>query len=66
MEWLQSIVEFVSSVGFPIAVCLICFWYINKQAESHKEETKKLTEVLENNTLAIQRLADKLEGLTNE
>ena len=39
---MQVVTQLISSVGFPIAVCLICFWYINKQEERHKEETAKL------------------------
>ena len=66
MEAIQPIIDFISSVGFPIAVCLICFWYINKQDIAHREENQKLTQVLENNTLAIQHLADKLEGISDE
>lgn len=65
MEWVQQIVELISRVGFPIAACLICFWYINKQQQQHAEETRQLRDVLENNTLAIQRLADKLEGMAD-
>lgn len=65
MGWVQQIVELISKVGFPIAACLICFWYINKQQQQHTEETCQLREVLERNTLAIQRLADKLEGVVD-
>ena len=58
----QTITTIISTVGFPIAVCLVCFWYINKQNERHKEETDKLTEALNNNTLVMQKLVDKLTG----
>lgn len=54
----------ITNVGFPIAVCLICFWYINKMQEQHKAETDKLAEALNNNTLVIQQLIDKLNGDT--
>ena len=55
-----AIAQVVSSLGFPIAVCLICFWYINKLEESHKNEVQKLTEALNNNTLMMQKLCDKM------
>lgn len=57
----QTVVNLISTVGFPIVVCLICFWYINKMQERHKEETDKLAEALNNNTLVMQKLIDNLD-----
>lgn len=56
----QSITTIITTVGFPIAVCLILFWYVNKIQEEHKAETNKLAEALNNNTLVMQQLVDKL------
>lgn len=56
----QAITNIITTVGFPIAVCLILFWYINKIQEQHKAETDKLAEALNNNTLVMQQLVDKL------
>lgn len=56
----QSITTVITTVGFPIAVCLILFWYINKIQEQHKAETDKLAEALNNNTLVMQQLVGKL------
>lgn len=58
----QTITNIITTIGFPIAVCLICFWYINKIQESHKAEIDKLSESLNNNTLVMQKLLDKLES----
>ena len=57
---IQSITTVITTVGFPIAVCLILFWYINKIQEQHKAETDKLAEALNNNTLVMQQLVGKL------
>ncbi len=59
---IQDILSIVTTVGFPIAVCLICFWYINKTEEAHKAEIDKLSAALNNNTLVMQQLIDKLEN----
>ena len=59
---IQDILSIVTTVGFPIAVCLICFWYINKNEEAHKEEVDKLSAAINNNTLVMQQLMDKLEN----
>lgn len=58
----QTVTTIISTVGFPIAVCLVCFWYINKMQEQHKAETDKLAEALNNNTLVMQKLIDNLES----
>lgn len=58
---LQTITNVITTIGFPIAVCLICFWYINKMQESHKSEIDKLSEALQNNTIVMQKLVDKLD-----
>lgn len=62
---ITEIIQAISTVGFPIAMCLILLWYINKQAEAHKEETTKFTEALNTNTLVLQKLCDTL-GIERE
>lgn len=61
-----SITQAISSLGFPIAVCLICFWYINKREEQNKAEIDKLSEAVNNNTLVMQKLVDRLGGDADE
>lgn len=56
----STVTQFVSTLGFPIAVCLICFWYINKREEQHKEEVSELSKAINNNTLVMQKLVDRL------
>lgn len=62
----NTVTQFISTLGFPIAVCLICFWYINKREEQHKEEVNKLSEAVHNNTLVMQKLVDRLGDVDNE
>ena len=54
------ILQAISSVGFPIVMCGILVWYMNKQAENHKTQVEKMTEALNNNTLALTRLEAKI------
>lgn len=69
---MSDIVSIISSVGFPIVACLGLGWYVkymtdqnNKEVadmrKEHQEEINKVTEALNNNTLALQKLCDKLE-----
>ena len=62
----NTVTQFISTLGFPIAVCLICFWYINKREEQHKEEVNKLSEAVHNNTLVMQKLVDRLGDVDDE
>ena len=62
---ITTVTQFISTLGFPIAVCLICFWYINKREEQHKEEVTELAKAINNNTLVMQKLYDKLDGDSN-
>lgn len=55
-----SITQIVSTVGFPIAMCVALLWYIKDVTDKHKQETEKFTEALNNNTLALQKLGDTI------
>lgn len=59
MESLQTVLEAVSTVGFPIVISLVLFWYINKKDEQHKEEIKSLKDSLDRNSSIL----DELKGL---
>lgn len=68
---MNDVVQIVSTLGFPIAMCIgACFFIkylfdsFTKQQEEmrkeHKEEVLKLQASLDNNTLALQKLIDKI------
>lgn len=67
----STIVQLIGSLGFPIAACCYMFYSLEKEREAHKEETRQITEThkeeltqitaaLQNNTIALQQLTDKL------
>lgn len=69
---MNEIVSVISAVGFPIVAAVACGMFVKWQYEQnakameevrkeHKEEVSKMTEALNNNTLALQKLIDKLE-----
>lgn len=55
-----SITTLISSVGFPIAACVAIWWKSNKDTEAHAEEVKSLSAAINNNTVALTQLVDKL------
>lgn len=58
----QVIIQSISTVGFPIVMCLLFMYYIKYVNDQHKDEINKLSESINNNTLVMQKLLDKLGG----
>jgi hypothetical protein len=69
---IQALLQAVSSVGFPIVCCGAMMYYVKystdknreyvlKLTEQHKTEIMQITEAINNNTLALQKLCDNLE-----
>ena len=70
---INAISDIISTIGFPIVCFLMCGWYVkyredkndekfDKLNSQHDEETKRMTDALNNNTMALQKLAEKLGG----
>lgn len=69
----SDILTLIGSYAFPIVMCIAFFWRQYKSDETfknelkelrdaHEEEMMKSIEAINNNTLALQRLADRLEA----
>lgn len=57
----NAFTQIISSVGFPIAMCVYIMYTMQKQTESHKTEIDELRKTIENNTVAIVKLIEKLD-----
>ena len=60
---LNGIVSLVSNVGFPVAVCIALFFYMEKQNERHQNETDKLNETVQSNTKVLTELCTLIKTL---
>ena len=71
---MNEIAQLITSVGFPIVACLGMAWYVKYQTDNnnkevremrveHQEEINKVTEALNNNTIALQKLCDKFDNM---
>lgn len=69
---MNDIVSIISAVGFPIVAAVGCGYFVKWQYEQnqkqveemrkeHKEEAQKMTEAINNNTLVVQKLIDKMD-----
>ena len=65
MEDVNVLIQAISTVGFPIVMCAIMFWFLNKEQENHKAELLQLKEVIsEYNAVLVglkQLIEDKLK-----
>lgn len=57
----NSIIQTVSSVGFPIVMCLMLYNQMLKTEDVHKQEIAELRKAIENNTLALNNLTTRKE-----
>lgn len=57
---LPIITEFINGVGFPIAVCIALFWSNHKNSENQAKILNEFKEILHANTIALERLGEKV------
>lgn len=68
----NAIISLITTVGFPIVMCGAMGYYVKyitdrnrddmiAERNNHQEEVKAMTEAINNNTLAIQKLTDYIE-----
>ena len=58
----SAITTIISNLGFPIASVIAMFYFLQKEQSSHQEETQKLTEAINNNTIVMERVLERLDG----
>ena len=69
----QTIIQLISTVGFPITMCGAMGWFVVDQTNKHREEVSKLNEqqekemntvveAINNNTVALKEISVKLGG----
>lgn len=63
---MNEVLQAITTVGFPISMCLIMAWYIREIEIRHSNEVNALKDALNNNTLALQHLADITDKGDNE
>ena len=69
----NTLITAISTVGFPIVCFIMCGYYVKYREDKnddkyeklnaqHDEEMKQIVSALNNNTIALQKLTDKLEA----
>lgn len=57
----NAITTIISTVGFPIAMCVYMIYALQKINESHKAEISELRTTIENNTVAVVKLVERID-----
>lgn len=57
---MKEICDVISSVGFPIFSFIVCAWFIKYTYDKSFEQLADLTKAVNNNTLVLTELVDKL------
>lgn len=60
METVNTLAQLVSTVGFPIVMCGVLFWYMYKQDERQTEQNQRMMESLNNLSMVITELKQKI------
>lgn len=62
----QTLISAISSLGFPIVCCLIVLYMYWKSDQTHKAEVDKLSEAVQNNTIVMEKILERLEVKKDE
>lgn len=57
----QDIITVISTLGFPIACCVYLFYENHRSREKHTEEMNTMSTAINNNTIALTKLIDRLD-----
>jgi hypothetical protein len=64
-EVLQSSMQLIGSLGFPIFMCILLYNHLEKEQEAHKEEISQLRECINELKLTLVSLRTAIGGQTN-
>lgn len=57
----EVLINAISTIGFPIVMCGIMFWFLNKEQENHKAEMLALKDVIARNNEVLASLKQLIE-----
>lgn len=53
---MENIINIISNLGFPAAMCVALFYYMINQTKQHKQSIDDLRTILEENTKVLTEL----------
>ncbi len=64
-EFLQSSVQLIGSLVFPIFMCILLYNHLEKEQEAHKEEISQLRECINELKLTLVSIRTAIGGSDN-
>jgi flagellar biogenesis protein FliO len=58
----STVTQIIGSLGFPIAACVGIAWYVVKIQKQNNDTISKMSDALNNNTVALTKLAEKIDN----
>lgn len=58
---ITQITNIISTIGFPIVMCIIIFKHLDKEREDHKEEITSLKDILSDTKNVIAELKQLIQ-----
>ena len=58
----MDVTTLLGNYAFPIVACICMAWYFKDMQKEHSEEVSKLRDVLERNTIALEKIISKIGG----
>lgn len=63
---INTITQFIGTLGFPIAACCVLFWYLQKESENHKLEMNNMRDAINANTSIIAELKSLIQQIVGK
>lgn len=57
----NTVFSLIGSLGFPIIMCLLLYKQQIETVKSHHDEMDEMRKSIDNNTLIVQKLLDKMD-----
>ena len=57
----QTIIQAISTVGFPIVMCIALLYYMNENEKRFRDELDKLSSAIHNNTTVMTKLLERMD-----
>lgn len=61
-----DITNLISSVGFPIIMCIVLFKYMESNDDKREVEAKELRDAINKNTIALTELIAKIDSAVSQ
>lgn len=61
----NNAVQAIGTLGFPVCMCIIIFWFLIAEQKNHKEEMSSLKDVLFDTKNVIAELKQLIEDKLN-